>query len=187
MLCCLNIYFSKMSDITIYKVECCSTGMCYVGSTKLPLPVRMYNHERQAHSNAKYHTRCREIILGGNYKVDVIETVTQEQKNERERYWIDQYKDTTVNKNIPTNIKAESKADYAKQYRDENPEKKKAYNTSYYEKHRDRLLNKIQCNVCGGNYCSLTRWSHEKTKRHQNALTEPGMTEEELNVLLERT
>lgn len=159
-----------MSDVFIYKVECGNTGMCYVGSTKLPLAVRMYNHERQSHSKAaKYHTRCKEIILGGNYKADVIETVSNDKKGEREKYWIDQYKDIAVNKNIPTNIKAENRSEYDKQYRIENAEKRKDYNSSYYEKNKDRLLTKIECEVCGGKYCVLTRWTHEKTKRHQNA------------------
>lgn len=157
-------------DATIYRVICENTGMCYIGSTTMPLEVRIYMHERQANSNAKYHTRCRDIILGGNYKHEVLEVVSQSNLRERERHWIRQFETEAVNKNIPTDIKTENMAEYRKEYAKTHQAEKKTYNNTYYKRHKDRLTKKIDCALCGGRYCSLTKWQHEQSKRHMDAL-----------------
>lgn len=44
---------------------------------------------------------------------------------------------------------------------------KKAVNDRYLEKHKERLLEKEVCEICGGEYQRWSRGKHEKTKKHQ--------------------
>ena len=43
-------------------------------------------------------------------------------------------------------------------------------NKRYYEKHREQLLAKTKCEVCGGSFSSSSKWAHMRSKRHNNAM-----------------
>jgi len=46
----------------------------------------------------------------------------------------------------------------------------KKYNDSYYQKHKDDINKKIECELCKGRYCLMTKARHEKTKKHLNLI-----------------
>ncbi len=57
-------------------------------------------------------------------------------------------------------------------------EKIKNYSDTFYEKNKDRLKNKIICDVCSGSYCILNRTHHINTNKHKTKLNK---IDEELN------
>lgn len=43
----------------------------------------------------------------------------------------------------------------------------KKYGDAYYAKHKDEILKKTECLICGGKYNANSKWTHEQTKKHQ--------------------
>jgi len=43
----------------------------------------------------------------------------------------------------------------------------KKYGDAYYAKHKDDILKKTECLICGGKYNANSKWTHEQTKKHQ--------------------
>lgn len=48
--------------------------------------------------------------------------------------------------------------------------KRKTYNSSYYNKHKDSLKEKIKCPDCGFFYMKYNKSNHLKTKKHTTAV-----------------
>jgi hypothetical protein len=44
----------------------------------------------------------------------------------------------------------------------------KKYNDAFYKKNKDKILEKITCDLCKGSYCKNGYNNHIKTKKHQN-------------------
>ncbi len=42
----------------------------------------------------------------------------------------------------------------------------KGYNTTYYEKNKEKLNKSVECPICKGTYCILSKSTHLKSKRH---------------------
>ena len=68
----------------IYKIVDNTNGNIYVGSTNQPLCKRMTSHR-------KSDNRCssREIIKNNDYDVNILEECNEENRDEREQYYID--------------------------------------------------------------------------------------------------
>jgi hypothetical protein len=47
----------------------------------------------------------------------------------------------------------------------------KVYNDTYYSKNKGKLLEKKECELCKGTYCSASKGRHLKSVRHQKFLT----------------
>ena len=56
--------------------------------------------------------------------------------------------------------------EYQKNYRLNNPEKKKECDKKYYEKSKNKFAENFLC-VCGSNICFYSRFLHIKSKKHQ--------------------
>lgn len=177
---------AKMADlIRIYKIQSCDTGCCYIGSTEKELAERLYFHEQQTRAGIN-PCLSRKIIEGGNYDIHLLEECTPATFREREAFHIKRNRKICVNRNTPwtsaddgwerrtkyqkTGIEAESAEEYRKKYIELNQERRRQYNKNYFNTNRDKLLEKHQCQLCGGSYSQPSQATHNATKKHQKAL-----------------
>jgi len=49
-------------------------------------------------------------------------------------------------------------------------DKKKQYNKTYYDKHREKWTAKVTCDQCGGTYCLNNKSNHMSSKKHKTAV-----------------
>jgi len=114
--------------IKIYCIEDCD-GLKYIGSTKRTL------NQRLSHHRCCKDCRSRELYLN-NCKIYTLEECDEEQRKEREQYWIDHTE--CVNKyNTVFNEK-----EYRKEYYKENKDKI----IEYRKNNRDKLLKQMNNN-----------------------------------------
>ena len=134
----------------------------YIGSTLGPLSYRMDVHIRSAliYNISKSMRICssHEIILRNRYRVEVVEFVMVQSKDDllmKEREWIE--KTDCVNENIPNRSEEESRAYHkeyynihkndpgfiatCKKYKEENEEKIKKYQLEYRAEHVEEFRN----------------------------------------------
>lgn len=173
-----------MSSATIYKIRDRATGKCYIGCTKNAVDMRMYQHEKAGEASGAY-----EVMKNKSWEFEVLEKCCADVRFIREQHWINQYKEYCVNKmgrpltrtyrkdrlenrneTAPTgmNFSEMSREEYNHKYKTEVRKKEtQEYNAAYYDKNKERLTAKIDCE-CGGRYCRLTRSQHFGSKRHLN-------------------
>jgi hypothetical protein len=48
--------------------------------------------------------------------------------------------------------------------------KRKKYNLNFYEKHKEEIRARVECELCGGFYTYYNKSSHNKTARHRRLL-----------------
>ena len=183
----------------IYKLTN-SDGLMYIGSTIKTLEERFFLHREEYFASLKGKRGCiTSIQLFGNgwrdVKFELVEKYMCEDEkalHERERYWIEFYKnehkDKVVNKVIPTRTKQEYYKDNRekelkrhKQYRKDNKEKVLKYrkdnkdkisqqHKQYYKNNRERLnahaSQQHRC-ICGGLYTLSHKSHHMKTAKHR--------------------
>jgi hypothetical protein len=53
-------------------------------------------------------------------------------------------------------------------------------NVKYYQKNKDKFLEKVTCETCSGVYVKKTRVRHERSQRHQKAVNKEPEAEDEL-------
>ena len=106
----------------IYKIIDNTNGNIYVGSTNQPLHRRMINHKKD-----KNRCSSKEIIKNNNYDISVIEECKEENRNEREQFYIDSLDCV----NIKNTFWDEKK--YKKEYYIKNIEHKKNYDKIRYD------------------------------------------------------
>ena len=87
----------------------------------------------------------------------------------RERYWYE-----LLNAKLNTNCPGRNKAEYIKDYYQDNKDKIQKVNKEYYEDNKDKI-NAIKkthyiCDICNGNYTHNHRAKHFKSLKHQTAL-----------------
>ena len=61
---------------------------------------------------------------------------------------------------------------------DINKEKKKEANTKYYEKHKEKLMEKVICLECGNEYPRSCKTKHMQSKKHMEGTEMKRMKEE---------
>jgi len=123
--------------IQIYCIEDCD-GLKYVGSTKQTLEERLYHH--------KYYEDCksRELKLD-DCKIYTLEECQEEQRKEREQYWIDNtdcvnYLNPIFDRKEYNKKNKDKKNEYMKEYNKKNRDKNIEYQKQYRKKNRDKIL-----------------------------------------------
>jgi len=119
----------------IYKLSCKNTLKTYYGSTAGSIANRLCEHVHKFNRGVKHSSS--DIIAGGNYKIEEVEIVDYDDKNElreREKFYITNDKNC-INKNIPNRTCKDwhdANPEYNKQYYQKNKEKHQAYMKAYY-------------------------------------------------------
>jgi len=152
----------------IYKIECLTTGLIYVGSTtKERLSQRLVQHREdyKRHLKGNYnYTRSFDILKNDNYRIELLEEVncdTKDQLHSREGHYIRSLE--CVNKTITKRTKQE--------YHQDNKERLNNISKQYRETNKEKIaeLNKTSyiCE-CGVKYTYGHHARHIKSIRHQN-------------------
>ena len=138
---------------------------CYIGSTTLPLQVRVGIHEsaynKWLKNSVNPYCCSYKVIEGGSYKQEVLEEIvgTREDLQKLEAKWI-QAQENRVNKNIPNNFKRYvNYLDYFKDYHKNNRETILA-----------RKANRTECE-CGMNVRDGDKCRHLRSDLHMKRLT----------------
>ena len=158
----------------IYKLVSPHTDKIYIGSTcKERLCQRLAFHRcdyrRWLKNNNKFVTSFRLFELG-DVEIVLLESVncnTKDELHKKEREYIEKYKDTIVNKNIPSRTSKEYDKKYNKEYHILHKDKLNEKHIQYYEEHKDKLNEKYNC-VCGKQSRICRKARHEKSKYHIN-------------------
>ena len=156
--------------IKIYKIWSIKGNKIYVGSTS-----KQYLSTRKADHLSKYRLqkgrRCASYELFDEYGIDacefeLIEECNQEERYNKERYWINQLK--TINYIRPFSTEEEKKhqkKEWFKKDKELNPEKYKERDIIQRQKNKDYRCEKLLCD-CGLLYTRIHFNRHINTKRH---------------------
>ena len=166
----------------IYKLECLTTGLIYVGSTtKHYLSQRLVNHrqdyEKYINGKCRYITSFK-ILENDNYSISLLESVNCNTKDEllaREGYYIKTL--DCVNKKVMGRTRKEYHQDnkerlneISRKYREDNLavllEKSKQYRLKNIDTLKEKKLQKHTCE-CGGKYSHCQKVRHLNTIKHQ--------------------
>jgi hypothetical protein len=172
-------------SINIYKISCNISGLQYYGSTSESIDKRLQGHQnsykRYVDDKTNY-TSSFEIIKNDNYTIELMEECNDENRDERESYYIRNFE--CVNKVIPDRTKKEYMKEYQKEYYENNKEYHKEYHKEYRENNKEKISekkkeyyenNKERINeIRKGKYtceCGLTirkdsKAKHEKSIKH---------------------
>jgi hypothetical protein len=182
----------------IYKIECLTTGLIYIGSTtKQYLSQRIVEHrsnyKRYQDGNCHYLTSFK-VLENDNYLIELLESVDCNSKDElvaRERFHYDNIKN--CNSQRPIKLELDKKDDNMKRYQRQlelHPDHNKTYYQRQLKLHpnlqkdkyqkelkknpnfnEDRKQTKYICD-CGKSVGRIDLKSrHEKTKKHINYLS----------------
>ena len=158
----------------IYKLECLTTGLIYIGSTtKQYLSQRLVHHKKDyikyLRGQHKYMTSFK-IIENDNYRIELLEEIQCENRDQlhaREGYYI-RTLDCT-NKCIMGKTQEEKLQD-KKDYYQANQDRIKANNNARYYTNIDTIKesrNKPCVCECGGKFTQTNRSQHLKSIKHQ--------------------
>ena len=142
---------NNFENAKIYALSSPHTNLLYIGSTCLPLPIRLRNHYElyKQFLKGNNNNKCTAFKLFelGNVNIETIEDCSEicckKSLLKRERFWIEN--NNCVNKNIPSRTQKESsKAHYdshkeeKKQYYIDNREKRLQYAKDYINANKDK-------------------------------------------------
>lgn len=181
----------------------------YIGSTCRNIRKRLNEH-----NSKKGGTMSRLMKGGGRLKATILEDdISLEDRDNREKYWIEKMKDKCVNKQIPQNINAQNSQEYHKEYRQKNYEKLRQKDKEYYEANKPYLLErnrrykrrigKARISEMWKNYYSRKKdWinrrvkcecgvelnnnclqRHKRSKKHREKMRELGIDKENIIVI----
>ena len=150
---------NKYHNSKIYKLTDNTNQNIYIGSTIQSLQQRLQGHRSSAKScKDGYGCGSKQIIDNGNYKIELLEEFSCENKKElciKEQHYLDKYKDYNLVNKVKSHITPEDiKGRYLKN-RDFILVKKKEYDSVYHK-----------CE-CGGGYSMSHRARHLKSKKCQ--------------------
>jgi len=146
----------------IYKIVDNTTGNIYIGSTaekylSRRLQRHLANYKRYIDKKEKYLSSF-EILKNNNFEILLLETFLCNNKYEleqKERYYIEN--NTCVNKNIPTRT--------IKEWWEVNKDKVNKIKKEYYENNKEKILEKIPCDLCGSIVRKRSLNRHKKTEK----------------------
>lgn len=151
----------------IYKIVDNTNGDIYIGSTTQKLNERLSTHK----CKCNYVHKCTsyKIINNGDYKIELIEDigdVSKEERNTKERYYIEN--NDCINKNKPGRTRkewVEENKEYFKEYCEKNKEQIKAYYENNKEQINEKKKEKFTCD-CGNTLTYGNKLRHMKSKKH---------------------
>ena len=128
----------------IYKIVSDNCDLVYIGSTaKYDLEERLKGHEC-SFKYGHYVSSC-ELIKQPHYDIIELQAYPCNSKAEltaQERFWMLKYRDdgiNVINKNTPSGIVANNKADWQMKYREDNKEKIAAKAKQNYQDNKEKL------------------------------------------------
>ena len=136
--------------VLIYKISSKSIKSVYIGSTTQEIDTRLKEHvsDLKRYLNDKFHyITSFGIIAFGNFKIELLEECEEENRYERERWYI-QNIDNVVNDRLPSRNNAE-----------------------WYQDNKEIIHEKKnkKCDCpCGGKYTYAHKAEHFKTEIHKN-------------------
>ena len=145
---------------TIYKLY--NEQDCYVGSTIQKLYKRLATHKN------KKDCKSRVILEKGEYKMEMLEEVSLEDRLPREQYWIDELSTLKQSKAYTENP-VEHRREYMAEYRGVNRERICEIKKKYREANKERLKEKasVDCECeCGTKYMLRSKARHLRSKKH---------------------
>ena len=157
----------------IYKLVSSQTDKIYIGSTTEKLLCSRFSTHKRDYKNKNTHSSY-ELIKYDDCKIVLIENYSCDNRQDllkRERYYIEN-NNNCVNQKLPSRTIEEYRKDNLKilsakkkEWRHNNPEKDKATAKRYYEKNKQKILEKVKCECgCIVNKSSLNK--HKKSKKH---------------------
>ena len=181
---------SKYVSAKIYKIVDRGYNMCYFGSTIESLSKRMTRHRR--HYTLHQEDRFSRVSVFDifdeygveNCKIELVEGFpcsSVEELNRREGFYIQN--NACVNKNVAGRTvkewyqdNKETRAEQARQWKVNNPEKVREINRRSLEKNQEKRAKKaaetLVCAVCGADYTRPHRTRHARSAKHRQALGE---------------
>ena len=148
------------SQTKIYIIRSRNTDRVYVGATTSTLVKRFSNHNCRF-AKGKSQTRAYKVLEHGDCYIELLERypcLDKDESNAREKYWMRQFDEQRVNKNIPKCIKINPTKN-KKEYR-------KNYWKQWYPIMKEQRLKKCKC-PCGGSYADYKRKRHFQTNKHR--------------------
>jgi hypothetical protein len=181
---------NRYANGKIYMIESASAGLCYYGSTCMPLRKRLHAHKHAYHKQGEITSVI--ILDQPDYKIVLVEEFPCENKQQlhaREAYYI--RNNECVNKVMPNRSRKEYYqenkeriSETRKKYYQDNKEHLSETKKKYYQDNKEHLSEtrkeyykkyikqkeKITC-MCGSEYIYTSKSRHEKTKRHQSYIS----------------
>ena len=163
---------NKYQNGKIYKIICDKSDKIYIGSTILKLNQRFNLHKSLKDCSTK------ELFELGEVKIELIENYSCNSKKElqiKERYYLEKYKDTIINKLIPIRTKEESKKlrnEATKIWRSKNKEHIKEYQKKsiviWRAKNKDKINEKAKLNIITCDCGSVIR--KDSSSKHKKSI-----------------
>ncbi len=124
--------------VSIYLIEDCD-GLKYVGSTNQTLNIRLSGHR---YDKKKDHPCSSKQLNLDDCSITELEKCNEENRIEREKYWINKIDCVNVCKYKYNFDRKEYQKQYNKEYHkqhyEKNKDKKKEYDKQYYGKNKDK-------------------------------------------------
>ena len=163
------------SQTKIYIIRSRNTDRVYVGATTSTLVKRFSNHNCRF-AKGKSQTRAYKVLEHGDCYIELLERypcLDKDESNAREKYWMRQFDEQKVNRNIPGRTSAQYRQDNrerynerSRQYRINNPEYLKEYRQNNRQILYEKRNKKYECS-CGGRYIHKNRARHMGSKMHK--------------------
>ena len=116
----------------MYRVYCIEdiNDLKYVGITKQTLAKRMYGHIHKQHINKTCSSN--KLILENSIIYELESNISEEDKFEREKYWLNKIDCVNIKKNNYYDNKEEYHKNYMKEYYKKNRQKVRNQQKEYY-------------------------------------------------------
>jgi len=161
----------------IYKIIDNTNANIYIGSTCTSLKERLISHLVNYKSYIKKDSKGKvttafDIIKNNDYRIELIENFPCKSKQEllrKEREYIENNKCINIARPITTyQEKLNQKKEWAKKKYIDDKDKILERNKIYYEANKDKLNEKIQCNICSSTISKNYLAQHKRSLKCKN-------------------
>jgi len=185
----------KYADYFFYKLVCLShdVDLSYVGSTsnwrqRKRTHKSSCNNENDKAYNTKKYQLMRENGGFENFKMVQIgfkEHLTQREAEAVEEDYRVEIRANMNGQRCSSNCKTQQEYNKKYQqehkqeildYRQEHKQEKTEYDANRYKENHQKLTEKVECSICGGRYTLINKTTHEKTKKHEKAVSNSPST-----------